>query len=107
MRQTSMANRRRALGTPVPLRLFLLIHQAFGPIDRARPGRPEAVPIKMLVVDLLQDLRASPSCWRRTLPKPQIKDARRRWLRLFLQLGLLMNGRFSQKPSFSRGSVAA
>ena len=30
--------------------------RAFGPIDRDRPGPPEAVPIEMLVVDLLQDL---------------------------------------------------
>src|SRR5262249_6695516 len=47
--------------------------RTFGPIDR--PGWPEAVPIKVLVVDLLQDLRARPSCWEKDTPKPQIKDA--------------------------------
>jgi hypothetical protein len=36
--------------------LFVVIHQGFSVQLTDRPGPPEAVPIEMLVVDLLQDL---------------------------------------------------
>jgi hypothetical protein len=57
MRQASMAEPEEGTGQAgPPSGCSSSFIRAFGPIDRDRRGPPEAVPIEMLVVDLLQDL---------------------------------------------------